>query len=287
MGGTIATITRGNVRSMTVQALLRLDASGLGDVHMVFIEGGLLPHQRNEAIQHMRGDWILFIDDDMVFAPDSVRRLVAFQQRIGAEIVGGLYFERMAPHEPTMYQRVDDAEPVGPVKSIEVWERGAAVDVDATGAGFLLIQRRALEAIAGAPLGSYEERTSRSPHEYFRWIGDVGEDVRFCLDARAAGCRIMVDTSIAIGHVGELVVTEIDYLRSAAYGDLASVLEKRREINDAAGLATLEPKAADEILRDLEPLGGWPAARQIAPFLTRASVRANREARRAEKRRRG
>ena len=134
-----------------------------------------------DAITHL-----LWIDDDMTFAPDAARRLLAHD----LPIVGGLCFGRRMPFPPTL---------------IHITQRGFSfqyeypeglVEPDATGAAFLLVKKEVFYKI----------------HEKFKegpWtpIG-VGEDVSFCRRARDVGYKIHVDTTVKIGHIAESVVDE-------------------------------------------------------------------------------
>src|SRR6185295_18211153 len=106
------------------------------------VEGSILPSQRNELVQRMQGDWILFIDADMSFRPDAIGRLVKVREEHDLDIVGGLCFQRKAPHQPTLYMRESPFE--GGYSFLEKWDSDL-VEVDGTGFAFILIHRRVFE----------------------------------------------------------------------------------------------------------------------------------------------
>lgn len=245
--GTIALPVRDHLNSATAVSLMTADFSWLGTavIDRVFIRGNMLTLQRNEAIRQMRGDWLLFIDDDMVFAPDAIKRLIATRDELDLDILGGLCFRRGAPYHPTLYMREQPTE--GYYNFLESWSTDL-VEVDATGMAFLVIHKRVFEKIADTPMPPYEYRVSNPAPDFFRWEGRLGEDLRFCQDAKAAGCRVFVDTRIEIGHIGELVIDKEAYLRQMADRSIASV-ENRRTINDRMGLPTLAPEDARAKLR--------------------------------------
>ena len=56
----------------------------------------MLVFQRNECIQKMDGDWILFIDSDMAWQPGAIKTLIETQAKFDLDIVGGLCFQRAA-----------------------------------------------------------------------------------------------------------------------------------------------------------------------------------------------
>jgi hypothetical protein len=85
------------------------------------------------------------------------------------------------------------------------------------------------------------------PSQFFKWEGVLGEDLRFCQDAKAAGCRIYVDTRLKIGHMAEVEIGERQFLMEMATRS-PELLEARRKANDKMGLTTLEPKRAREKL---------------------------------------
>lgn len=242
--GTIAMCTRDRIHAATAISWLQTDYGFLGpdeNVARLIVQGHVLTLQRNECIQRMQGDWIIFIDDDMVWQPGAIRRLVESARTWDADMVGGLCFQRGDPYQPTLYMRERPTD--GSYVFMEDWPEDTMVEVDATGMAFVLITKRLLERIAGE-FPPYEERVRRKPPAYFRWDeGGFGEDLTFCQNAKQAGGRIFVDTSIKIGHVGEIIITEDTF-----YGAVAQrpdeITEKRRELLDGMGLGTLDRETA-------------------------------------------
>lgn len=247
--GTIALPIRDHLNSATVRSLLHTDWSFIGAedaMDRLLIQGNILPLQRNEAVQRMRGHFLLFIDDDMVWEADAVGRLVdtffeldhQFDEPV---IVGGLCFQRQPPHQPTLYMREKPND--GPYNFLETWET-EVVEVDATGMAFVIIPKTAIEAIADAEMPPLEIRqTMKAPPALFNWTGTMGEDLRFCADAKAKGVRIFVDTRIEIGHISEVSITRKNFLQEIALRPLEVEVERER-INTAMGLPTLTAGAA-------------------------------------------
>jgi len=212
--GTIGIPCRDFMNTDTVLSIYATDLVGL-PVDFLIYKGNVLTLQRNSLVQRMRGDWLLFIDDDMVWERDTVKRLVQSLkdlQEAGQEpdILGALCFRRMSPFQPTLYVRHED----GPYRYLEDWE-GRYIEVDATGMAFCLITKKCFERIAGTEMPPYEERLKmdRVP-DFFRWHGALGEDLRFCQDVRAAGGRIIIDTDIRTGHMAESKRGYEDFLRA-------------------------------------------------------------------------
>lgn len=247
--GTIAMCTRDKISAGTAISWIMSDRqSFLGEgenIGQFIIQGHVLTLQRNECIRNMDGDWIIFIDDDMTWQPDAIRRLVETQRKFDLDMVGGLCFQRGEPYQPTLYMREQPTE--GNYVFLEDWERDSVVEVDATGMAFVLITKRLLERIAG----EFPDRNTRSkgrPPSYFRWDEKgFGEDMTFCQDAKKAGARIFVDTSIKTGHIGEHTITEATFLRELAERPVEAT-ELRRAINDKMGFVTVEAARAREML---------------------------------------
>ena len=246
--GTIATPFRDRIAAETHVSHMKTDyrwAAGK-PVNRIYIQGSQLPLQRNEAIRMMDGEWLLFIDDDMVFEAEAVGSLVASYHELKAQIsepiiVGGLCVRRYPPYQPTLFRARDMTE--GPFNFIEDWQGMDYVEVDATGAAFYLIEPDVFSAIMGGPFPSLMIRAGLHPWPFYEWTGTMGEDLRFCLNARRAGVRIFVDTRIQIGHIGPKVLGISDF-----YGQVARRPEEVqvavREMNDAVGLHTLSQEEA-------------------------------------------
>jgi len=247
--GSIVLPVRDHVNAATVMSMIYTDLSfaGVPGVDWNIIQGSILTTQRNMAVQRIRGDWLLFIDDDMVWQPNAFSKLVAAREEHDLDMIGGLCFRRTPPYQPTLYMR--EQPTAGAYNFMERWGEDEIVEVDATGMAFLLIHKRVFEMIAGSPMPPYEERTYEGapPPEFFKWTGRLGEDLRFCQDAKAAGARIWVHTGIPIGHIGEVEITHRDFLQALATRDELTY-DDRLKVNDGMGLPTVSRDEARERL---------------------------------------
>lgn len=149
-------------------------------------------------------EWLWFIDADMAWEPDALDALHNVADPESAPIVGGLCFG--ASHDvlwPTIYQLGEvDGSPT--TIRVDDYPRDSLVQVAATGAAFLLIHRRALEAIE-----------VKSFNRTFPWFQEtelngqpVGEDLTFCLRAGMAGLPVFVHTGVKVGHHKSHLLTE-------------------------------------------------------------------------------
>lgn len=246
--GTIAMPHRDHISAETHTSLMKTDYRWTAGrpTNRLYVQSSMLPLQRNMSVMRMDGEWLLMIDDDMSFGSDAIGQLVSSFHRLKEDIkeplmVGGLCVRRYPPYQPTLFTAIDIEN--GPFNYVEDWDTADVVEIDATGAAFLLIETAVFGAIMGGPFPSYEERLKLPPWPFFEWVGTMGEDMRFCLKAKKAGCRIFVDTRINIGHVGKKVFDITDFWHAVSERP-PEAEEARRLINDSMGLPTLSSEEA-------------------------------------------
>lgn len=238
--GMVAVTSPGSIRVETALALLeanrQCEKAGL-PVAFVHFGGSLVDKARNDACRTMLAAghaWCLFIDGDMVFAPDAILKLVktAYMDTPWADVVGAWCCLR-----------------VGAVPTIDTgtgtWEShfpgSGTMEVIRTGAAFLLVKNhvcqkfpqpwfacrhplRWLDALAevdnfaritfhgsnpfrGEAWEQLVEKAKMDPQSAAPVAGfEVGEDSGFCDRVKAAGMRIAVNTDIEIGHVDSVVL---------------------------------------------------------------------------------
>jgi hypothetical protein len=153
-------------------------------------------------------DWLLWIDADMAFGPESLDALLATADPERAPVVGGLCFGSSNDELfPTIYQmaQLEDGRPV--TMRMHDYPENAMVQVASTGAAFLLIHRSVLEAIR-----------ERQFNAVFPWFQETelagmpcGEDLTFCLRAGICGFPVWVNTAVKVGHHKSHLLTEDMY----------------------------------------------------------------------------
>jgi len=168
-----------------------------------------VPVKRNELVARClaetKNQWLCFLDSDMTFPPDVVQQLLA----TGKDVVSGLYFKRLPPHQPMC----------GPGRDgttlrylVEIDTAKPLVEVGWCGAGCLLIRRHVLQWMP-PPWFNYHTDT---------WAANtLGEDVEFCELAARHGHQPWVLTSLQLGHLTVMEVT-IDTARQ--HGQLRTYL---------------------------------------------------------------
>lgn len=142
-------------------------------------------------------DYVLWLDSDMVFDPDTLLRLL--EHAAPDTIVTGMYFRRVQPYSPVLYDKLE-IDDEGKIETEELKDIPEGLK-EVAGCGF------------GACLVPVEALMDSLTifHQMFDPITGLGEDLSFCWRARKCGYKIVVDPSIPLGHVGYQVITRPFY----------------------------------------------------------------------------
>lgn len=136
-------------------------------------------------------EWLLFLDDDQIFSPDLLLKLLA----TGKDIVGGLYVQRGAPFYPIAYTSILEDGSYLPLNLVNHPTSGL-VQVVGLGTGGMLIRAEVFHALSEA---GYED-------EWFTHTTAKSEDLMFCDRAIAAGYEVYVDLDCKMGHIAPATV---------------------------------------------------------------------------------
>ena len=140
-----------------------------------------------QGAQKAHADYLLFIDSDMHFERDLLKRLLADKK----DVVGAYYHQRSMPLLPTA--RIKDKD-TGIYRVPEVYEMAydKPFECDAVGAGCMLIDMKVFTVIE---------------KPWFAYIDDekypMGEDVWFCQQVKKAGFSVWCDPTLSVKHIGE------------------------------------------------------------------------------------
>lgn len=155
--------------------------------------GSNIADARNSLIMQAQAEGashLLMCDTDQIYPPDTLTKLLAHN----VDICGVRVHSRWMPFSPVFYRGS-----LGQYKFIpdEEMYSGEVVEIDATGTGCLLLNMRIFDEL-------------KPPWFQFTMHRDrpVGEDIYFCSQARQAGFKIFVDTSIAVGHMTTLTINQ-------------------------------------------------------------------------------
>ena len=171
--------------------------SHVGECMVAFQISSLVYTARNnlakEAIR-IGADFVLWLDSDMVFKPDLLQRLMEHMKDPEIDMVSGLYFRRVSPFTPVLFDKLEITED-GKCENTEFNEiPDEPFEVGGCGFGGVLMRTSVLMDVA-LRFG-----------DMFAPIIGVGEDLSFCWRARQCGHKIICDPTIELGHVGRTII---------------------------------------------------------------------------------
>ena len=142
-----------------------------------------------QSFLQSEAEWLFLVNDDHVYSPDILSKLLAHN----VDIVTGLYLGRSFPHMPIIYDEVDNIGRTFP-RYLADGEKGL-IPIKACGDGCLLIRRKVLETI---------------PYPWW----DLGQlsivscdhDLSFSKKVREAGFQIYCDFGATVGHIACMTV---------------------------------------------------------------------------------
>jgi hypothetical protein len=198
-------------------------------VQAVFVttQDMLMGKAREDVVMQALGfspDYIFCLDDDVsppygdpvAGTPGVVERLFGHKK----DIVSGLYFMRKQPYTPQIYVAARDKGHDDKYWPVIKYPKGL-IEVDAAGFGCMLIKADVFRAMldrrnnyasaieaAYASIDIEVRRYFRPLGPWFEFLCSQGEDMFFCLQARAMGYKIYCDTRIVCQHIGKAPIGE-------------------------------------------------------------------------------
>lgn len=196
----IAIPTMGKVDTAFFNSMMYLKRSSEDGV--LSTENSLVYDARNRlADSAVKADakYILWVDSDMVFDADTLERLVKDIQ--GKDFVTALCFRRRPDYDPCIYQKIGykkvDGDEVTPIAETYMdYPKNSLFEIE--GCGFAC-------ALMKVSMYSKIKEQCGTP---FAPVPGFGEDISFCIKARECGYKLYCDSSIKVGHISQMVVTE-------------------------------------------------------------------------------
>lgn len=240
---------------------------------------------RNVVVQEFlltNAEWLLFVDSDMFWTQDDLRKVIDAAHPTQRPFVGGLCFaDQGGQLFPTIYLRNPDT---GQFHVALEFPRNQCVPVDGTGAAFKIVHRSVYERLLKNADGNPD----------FAWYQDTtfdgkdrGEDLTFCQRVRDLGIPIHVHTGADINHVKQRYLNLAEFERArqtqrflitgtgrSGTGYISKLLAK---VQLATGHeAVFNPGTLRELRSELAPQ--WDAYRgeaswMAAPFLGHPEIK--------------
>lgn len=195
--------------------LLRLNPTVDYVLHIVTGDA-LISRSRSQActkfLESTEIPYLLFIDDDIMFTPDDVKKIYDSLLN-GYDCIGGIY-------------------PVRGASQLASYGWGGKLDIDGKiteveylATGFMGISRRILEKVKtdlNLPLLNKDDWSRCYPFFETGRMMDrehgvpiyISEDWEFCDKLRQIECKVYADTSVQVGHLREQMFTPEDVLKT-------------------------------------------------------------------------
>lgn len=168
------------------------------DVEVGFHIGSLVYDSRNKLAEraiNSTADYVLWLDSDMTFMPDTLDMMLDTLKKNNYEILTGMYFRRRPPFTPTLFEELRIL-PTGTVTKEFDEIPDEIFEVAGCGFGCVLMSRNVLWNVFC------------QNGNMFAPMNGVGEDLSFCYRARRIGHKIYCDPTIALGHEIRTTITK-------------------------------------------------------------------------------
>jgi glycosyltransferase involved in cell wall biosynthesis len=183
----LAIATPGVIRTHTVQSLFQLFVNPPCQVSFFLQTGVYVDAQRNNAIKHAlenKMDYILFIDNDMVFPADMLEKLIEHDK----DVVSTNYVIKVTPAIPMAMDMNRNRVKMG----------SGLEKVYSAPTGTMLIKTSIFDKLSNTAFSRFKDEITGE---------QFGEDVAFCELCHREGIEIFIDHEMTkrIGHVGEKI----------------------------------------------------------------------------------
>lgn len=175
------------------------------DHDFLFVKGAAINEARDMAARNaIMGGFthLMFIDDDIMFPPDAIQKLIDMNWPIAA----GLYFTKAEHSMPVAWERLyleDDQIQADPL----ILQRNETIyEVDAVGMGFTLIQVDVIKDVL-----KHNKST-------FYPLHFASEDITFCYLANQLGYRVMLNITTGLLHIGSYRYSMASYVAAMSQG---------------------------------------------------------------------
>ena len=186
------------VPAQFAQCLAMLEKEG--PTSLAFQIGSLIHTSREKlaSIAIEQGvDYIFWLDSDMMFPTGVLRHMLKTIDEIeGDAILSGVYYRRVAPFAPVVYDALDLSGPTAKWTDSKEIPKDQLFEVQGFGFGCVL-----------APTDAFMDVMAKYG-TMFSPINGSGEDLSFCWRARQLGWKLYCDSRIHLGHVAHYIVTE-------------------------------------------------------------------------------
>ena len=185
------------VQTEFAQSLMRMKL--VGEVQHAFLACSLIYKSRNDLADmamQSGADYVLWLDSDVVFP--STLMVDLMEDMEGRDIVTGIYHMRRPPFKPVIWKKCRMGL-VPAENESEDWDdypKDGIFEIEGCGFGCVMMRTSILQPIV--------DRF----HDLFAPLPGYGEDLSFCIRAKACGFKIHADPNLQIGHKGSMIISD-------------------------------------------------------------------------------
>jgi len=141
-------------------------------------------------------DRVVWIDSDISWGPEAFEKLITSEH----EIISGMYYTQIGDMSVSVSRFAPDG--ISPIncKELDFFMVDEPIEVFGVGFGFISMKSGVFERMQRPWF-----RIERIDHPEKKIVLDIGEDYSWCMNARRAGMKIMLDPSIKVDHHKESV----------------------------------------------------------------------------------
>ena len=191
---------------LTVSCIMNLEREPQDEFRLM--TGSLVYNARTHLVNDALKDGfthVLFVDSDMTFPSDTLNRLIEH----GVDVCTAICYGRHFPFAPCAYMSVRKGgkNKTGITTPIEVSDTMPELfQIDGCGSAMILVKTDVYKKM----LEKYGE--------WYEPKWNLGEDLAFTERLKGLGIPIWCDSTIQIGHIGQLICGKETYLNAKGVG---------------------------------------------------------------------
>lgn len=193
----------------SVISYTKKNLKNLGEITVLWQSGVRTDRNRNVMLKRLLGhtvkwDYILWLDADMVYPEDI---LVKYFEKKTIDIMGCLYFKKVAPFAPVGY--IKGNNPIKPFKILNphMLKDNLIYEVDGIGYGGMLVNMKVYKQMG-------EDRWTKYGDDFhlpFNTDDHLTHDLEFCRNVQKHGFKVHLHSGVRPKHIGTIMVGEEHY----------------------------------------------------------------------------
>jgi hypothetical protein len=213
--GLMSAVITGGANKMPITTSIRVQGNQIGRQRQVLFD---------HWADHIKTDWLLWVDSDIVLTPDAMQKLWATADKHHRPVVSGVYFiskenegALMKPY-PVLFNDISEYE----IQYVHPLPHDEVITCDSAGFGLVLMHKSIIPVMREKfPNESMFLETGTGKDEQF-----IGEDIIFFRKMKAAGIQLHAHTGARVKHMKRF---PLDYDYYGMYWTMDSIKKKTQQ----------------------------------------------------------